>query len=433
MTSIDSLSAANLLSTVRDSVSAYCAATHDFGFNPDAPVVRLHEPTFGPDEINAALECMLTTHVTMGRKVKAFEREFADHFGWRHGVMNNSGSSANLLAIAGLANPAARDGLKPGDEVIVPALSWSTTVWPLIQLGLVPVIVDIDPLTLNIDPGQIERAIGPKTRGVMIVPVYGNPCDMDAITDLCRRHDLVLIEDCCEALGAYYDGKPLGSFGRVGTFSFYYSHHITTLEGGICVTDDFELAELYRILRAHGWVREVEDQQVWYDRYPHIDKRFLFVNVGYNLRPTELQGAMGSVQLPKLAGFVETRRANAAWFGRELSQFGEFFDFQRETPKGRHSWFGFPITLRDTAPFTAKELTGSLNLAGIETRPIICGNIALQPALDAWPHRVVGDLRNGTRVMTNAFSFGNHQGIDERARSYVVDQIRSFMRDRGLI
>lgn len=432
MTSTDGRNPADLLEIVRDSVSAYCAAAHDFGFDPEAPVVRLHEPTFGAEEINAALECMLTTHVTMGRKVKAFEREFADLFGWRHGVMNNSGSSANLLAIAGLANPAARDGLKPGDEVIVPALSWSTTVWPLIQLGLVPVIVDIDPLTLNIDPAQIERAIGPKTRGVMIVPVYGNPCDMDAITDLCRRHGLILIEDCCEALGAYYDNKPLGGFGRVGTFSFYYSHHMTTLEGGICVTDDFELAELYRILRAHGWVREVEDQQVWYDRYPHIDKRFLFVNVGYNLRPTELQGAMGSVQLPKLAGFVDTRRANAAWFAQDLSRFGEFFDFQQETPKGRHSWFGFPITVRDAAPFAVNDLTASLNRAGIETRPIICGNIALQPALKDWPHRVVGDLRNGTRVMTNAFSFGNHQAIGEQARSYVTDRIGAFMRDRGL-
>lgn len=144
---------------------------------------------------------------------------------------------------------------------------------------------------------------------------------------------LILIEDCCEALGAYYDGKPLGGFGRVGTFSFYYSHHMTTLEGGICVTDDFELAELYRILRAHGWVREVEDQQVWYDRYPHIDKRFLFVNVGYNLRPTELQGAMGSVQLPKLAGFVDTRRANAAWFARDLSDSASSSTSSRKRPR----------------------------------------------------------------------------------------------------
>lgn len=421
-----------LLAAVHDGVAAYCAANHDFAFKPEAPVVRLHEPTFGAEEINAALDCMLTTRVTMGAKVKGFEREFADHFGWKHGVMVNSGSSANLLAVAGLANPATEDGLKPGDEVIVPALSWSTTVWPLVQCGLVPVVVDIDPATLNIDPAQIERAIGPKTRAVMIVPVYGNPCDMDAITDICRRRSLILIEDCCEALGAYYDGTPVGRFGRVGTFSFYYSHHMTTLEGGICVTDDFELAETYRILRAHGWVREVEDQQRWYDRYPEIDRRFLFVNVGYNLRATELQGAMGSVQLPKLAGYVETRRANAAWFRRELAQHGEVFDFQEETPKGRHSWFGFPVKVKPEAPFTVTELTAALNADAIETRPIICGNIARQPAMGLYPHRVVGGLEHASQVMAGAFSFGNHQAIDENARTYVADRIRAFLRGRGL-
>ena len=420
-----------LLATIHANVEAYCAQAHGAEFDPGKPIVRLHEPTFGASEINAALDCLLTTHVTMGPKVRAFERAFADEFGWKHGVMNNSGSSANLLAVAALANPATKEGLKPGDEVIVPALSWSTTVWPLIQCGLVPVIVDIDPTTFNIDPAQIEKAIGPKTRGVMIVPVYGNPCDMDSIVDICRRHSLELIEDCCEALGARYDGKPVGKFGRVGTFSFYYSHHMTTLEGGICVTDEFELSELMRILRAHGWVREVEDQQKWYDAYPEFDRRFLFVNVGYNLRATELQGAMGIVQLPKLAGFVETRRENAAWFRRELAQFEDLFDFQEETPKGYHSWFGFTIRLKSKAPFSVTELTRHLNAAHIETRPIIAGNIARQPAFKLYEHRTVGDMKHANAVMDRAFSFGNHQAIDSGARDYVTSQIRAFIRQKG--
>lgn len=420
-----------LLAAVHASVDAYCKANQVGTFNPAAPKVRLHEPTFSADEINAALDCMLTTHVTMGPKVKAFERAFADQFGWKHGVMNNSGSSANLLAIAALANPECPEGLKPGDEVIVPALSWSTTVWPLVQHNLVPVIVDIDPATLNIDPKEIERAIGPKTRAVMIVPVYGNPCAMDAIVDICKRKKLTLIEDCCEALGAYYDKKPVGSFGRVATFSFYYSHHMTTLEGGICVTNDFEVAELMRILRAHGWVREVEDQERWYKLYPDIDKRFLFVNSGYNLRATELQGAMGTVQLPKLAGYVETRRKNAAWFRRELAQYGEFFDFQDETKNGYHSWFGFIVKIKAAAPFQVHDLTVALNKAGIETRPIICGNIARQPAMKLFPHRVVGSLAHADDVMANAFSFGNHQAIDDAARTYVVGKIREFVRARA--
>ena len=422
-----------LLSDVHRSVAAYCDAHHKFAFDEKAPAVRLHEPTFTTAEINAALDCLLSTNVTMGANVKQFERAFADQYGWEHGVVSNSGSSANLLAIAALSNPEMKDGLKPGDEVIVPALSWSTTVWPLIQCGLVPVIVDIDPGTFNIDPGELEAAVGPKTRAVMIVAVYGNPCAMDAIVEICNRRNLLLIEDCCEALGAFYDGKPVGKFGRVGTFSFYYSHHMTTLEGGITVTDDFELAELMRILRAHGWIREVEDKQRWIDRYPAIHPRFLFVNLGYNLRATELQGAIGLVQLPKLAGYVETRRENASWFRRELSQYGDFFAFQDETPKGRHSWFGFTVKVRKDAPFKMDELTNALEAAHIETRPIICGNIARQPAMSLYPHRVHGDLQHASEVMDRAFSFGNHQAIGAKARSYVADNIRSFLVQRDLI
>jgi CDP-6-deoxy-D-xylo-4-hexulose-3-dehydrase len=422
-----------LLANVHKSVEAYCQARHHFAFDEKDPVVRLHEPTFSAEEINAALDCLLTTRVTMGAKVKQFERAFSDFYGWSHGVVSNSGSSANLLAVAAIANPETRDALRPGDEVIVPALSWSTTVWPLIQCGLVPVVVDIDPKTLNIDPNEIEAAIGPRTRGVMIVPVYGNPCAMDAIVDICKRRNLVLIEDCCEALDAFYDGKPVGKFGRVATFSFYFSHHMTTLEGGITVTDDFELAELMRILRAHGWIREVEDRERWMKRFPDFHPRFLFVNLGYNLRATELQGAMGLVQLPKLAGFVQTRRENAAWFRRELSQCGDFFDFQEETPKGRPSWFGFPIKVRAGAPFKIGELTQALEAAHIETRPIICGNIARQPAIKLYAHRVHGDLKYASEVMERGFSFGNHQAIDSKARAYVAEQFHSFLRVRQLI
>jgi len=416
-----------LFQSIRSAVDAYCAEELDVSFKRSDPIVRLHEPTFGAEEINAALECLVTTRVTMGPKVKAFERAFADEFGFRHGVMVNSGSSANLLALATLANPAYARQLKAGDEVIVPALAWSTTVWPIVQMGLTPVVVDIDPDTLNIAPEQIEAAIGPKTRAVMIVPVYGNPCDMDAITEICRRHDLLLIEDCCEALGASYDGKPVGQFGVVGTFSFYFSHHITTLEGGICVTNDTEFAELSRILRAHGWVREVEDRDTWLAKYPGIDPRFLFVNVGYNLRATEVQAAMGSVQLPKLAGFVETRRRNAAWFRAELDRFSDRLTFQTETDKGYHSWFGFPIVLRPDAGFGVADICGHLNRAGIETRPIIAGNIARQPAMDLFAHRTVGELANADAVMQRGFAFGNHQAIDDDARAYIAETVAAFL------
>ena len=420
-----------LLENVFESVRAYCANAHNYSFDTTNPIVRLHEPTFSAEEINSALECLLSTQVTMGKKVKTFERSFADLHEFKHGVMVNSGSSANLLAVTALTNKETPDHLVPGDEVIVPALCWSTTVWPLVQNGLIPIIVDIDPLTLNIDPNEVERAIGPKTRGVMAVPVYGNPCDMDALVTICAQNQLTLIEDCCEALGARYGSKPVGKFGRVGTFSFYYSHHMTTLEGGMCVSDDTTLAENMRIIRAHGWIREVEDPQAWTTQYPDIDPKFLFVNTGYNLRPTELQGAIGNVQLTKLDNFVQTRRKNAAYFRRELDAYADTLVFQEETPKSQHSWFGFPLCVRQHAPFKVADIRMFLKKQAIETRPIICGNIARQPGMKLYEHRIVGNLHCADYVMERGFSFGNHQAIDDCAREYVVGAIKNFF-DSGM-
>lgn len=422
-----------LLNAIRRAIDTYCNDNYDFSFKPETPIVRLHEPTFSADEAFACIEQLLGTFVTQGPQVKRMERDYAYLQGCCHGVMNNSGSSANLLAIAALCNPVTEDGLRAGDEVIVSALSWSTTIWPLIQYGLVPVVVDIDPLTLNIDPSLVESAIGPKTRAVMPVHVYGNPCDMDALTDICRRHNLILIEDCCEAMGAYWGSHPLGSIGRVGTFSFYYSHHISTLEGGICVTNDFELSELMRILRAHGWIREVEEPQRYLDRHPEIDPKFLFVNIGYNLRATEVQAAMGLVQLPKLANFVEKRRTQAAFWQTRFLAWEEVMIIQKETPKAFHSWFGIPVTIKREVPFTRTELRDALAAHHIETRPIIAGNIAAQPAIKLYPHRVVGSLTHADHVMYHAFSFGNHQALSQLALDYVADTIESFLKEKGIL
>lgn len=420
------------LQQARQLINEWCEENYQFGFNPEDPVVRLHEPTFGGEEINTALDVMLSTYVTMGKKSRQFERGFADTHQFDHGVLVNSGSSANLLAITALANKAYEGYLQPGNEVIVPALSWSTTVWPLIQMGLVPVIVDIDPATMNIDPDEIERAIGPRTRGVMPVHVYGNPCDMAAISSICDQHNLILIEDCCEALGAEYDGKAVGSFGVVGTFSFYYSHHMTTLEGGICTTNDLELAELMRILRAHGWVRETERRNEYEAQHPDIDPRFLFVNLGYNLRATELQGAMGNIQLPKLPALVEARRNNAVQWIEELKPWNNYFSIQQETPNSKSSWFGLPMTIKPDTPFDVTELRHFLKDRRIESRPIICGNIARQPALQMYEHRVVGDMSHANHVMNNGFTFGNHHAIDQGAHDYVNQALNDFMTSKGI-
>lgn len=418
--------------TIKNLINSHFEQSTAYKFDSASPRVRLHEPTFDGEEVWEALDSLLTTQITMGKKVRRFEQEFSEYFKFANSTMVNSGSSANLIATAALTNIKTKDGLKPGDEIIVPALAWSTTIWPLIQHGLVPVIVDINPLSMNLDPNEVERAIGNKTRGIMLVHVYGNPCDMTAIQDIVKRHSLILIEDCCEALGASYDNEPVGSFGQVGTFSFYFSHHITTLEGGMCVTNDGDLADMMRILRAHGWVREVANPDKHLTISPDIDPRFLFVNLGYNLRATELQGGFGYTQLRKLDRFLAIRTSNAHYWKNELSKLNEFFGFQQENPRGRHSWFGFPMTVRTTAPFTVKDVRRFLNDRGIETRPIIAGNIAEQPAMKLYEHRVSGSLSNSSHIMNNGFTFGNHQGIENAAREYVASTLYDFAAEHAL-
>ena len=421
------------LEMLRRGIEDYTRTHYKFGFDPEKPAVRLHECAYGAEEINAALETLLSTYVTMGKKTKFFEEECNKYFGFDHGIMVNSGSSANLLAVAALVNPVTEPRLNIGDEVIVPALSWSTTVWPIIQCGLIPVIVDVDPRTFNIDPDQARKAIGPKTRGMMPVHVYGNPCDMDALMQIAGEHKLIVIEDGCESLGARYKDKSVGSFGAVGTFSFYYSHHITTLEGGICHTNDLQLAETMRILRAHGWVRETQERAKHEAQYPHIDPRFLFVNVGYNLRPTEVQSAFGPSQLRKLEKFIRIRAGNAAYWKEKFAPYGKYFRIQEETPQSRHSWFGFPMAVQEEAPFRPQELRAYLKEHQIENRPLIAGNIAEQPAMKLYQHRVSGDLRESHRLMTHGFTFGNHQEVDGAARAYVFDVITRFLKSKQLV
>ena len=374
--------------------------------------IKLHEPTFGEDEIAAAVEVLRSTNVTHGIKVKEFEQAFWPH---GHAVACNSGSSANLLAISALK---ASGRLKDGDEVIVSALSWSTTVFPLIQHNLIPVIVDCDPDTLNMDMKQAVQAIGPKTKAIMPVHVYGNPCDIGDLYILCRGYGLVMIEDCCESMGAEYNGVPVGHWADVATFSFYFSHHITTLEGGMVVTKDSDTADMLRIQRSHGWLRD-SDREVPYG----FDRKFCFVELGYNFRLTEVQAAIGLCQLPKLNGIVDSRRAVHRAYVNALSHI-PYFRFQKEN--GNSSWFGLTIVI-EGAPFTVTELRQHLESRGIETRPIICGNIARQPVMKKYKHRVVGDLKNATDIMANGFSIGCHQDVTLDQVDYVSDAMNEFV------
>lgn len=416
-----------LLNKIKLLVNEYCTQNFDFSFNATHPGVKLHEPTFSGDEINAAIETLLSTYTTMGKKTRAFEAQYAAYCNAKYSVMSNSGSSSNLLSVAALANPFTKDYLKPGDEVIVPALSWSTTIWPLVQHQLIPVLIDCDLNDLNLDLNKLENAIGPKTRAIKLVHVYGNPCNMDAIMSLAKKHHLFVIEDCCEAMGATYNNQAVGTFGHVGNFSFFFSHHITTLEGGISITNDFALAETMRILRAHGWSREADEHQKYVNMYPDIDPRFIFINQGYNLRPTELNAAMGQVQLPKLDDINQKRRTTADFYLKNLAQYSDFFHFQTETPKAKHVWFGFPIILKDNAPFTVKDITSYLSKHQIENRPIIAGNMARHPGVQLFPHRIGSDLHTADTVMKNGFAIACHHAVDARAREYIVNTIHSFI------
>lgn len=393
----------------------------------DGPSLPLHAPSYGADEVNEALDCLLSTRVTMGDKVRRFEALWAEYLGVREAVMVNSGSSANLVAAAALVNPAFPRPLAPGDEVIVPAVAWSTTYFPLVNVGLVPVLVDVDIDTFTMDPEAAAAAVGPRTRALMPVHLLGNACDMRALGALAARHELVMIEDTCEAHGARFEGKFVGTFGAMGTFSFYFSHHISTIEGGMLVTDDPALADLARMLRAHGWTRDVKRKPVFAD--PPIDERFLFVNLGYNLRPMELQGAFGLHQVAKLEPFIKARRDNVEFWNAGLRRHARWLREcrGRDTNGSRSVWFGYPITVRPEAPFSRDELVRFLESKRIATRPIMAGNFREQPAIGLFPHRIAGGLERAEHVMRQSFFIGNHHAISERDRAYVIECVDEFM------
>ncbi len=392
--------------------------------------IPLSIPSYDWEEAYEAIESILTTWVTMGEKVKKFEEMFAEYIGVKNAIMVNSGSSANLIALSVLTNPVVRNRIRKGEEVITPAITWSTTVFPIINVNAVPVFVDVDIGTYTMDINELEKAITDKTRAIMLVHLLGNPCDMKEIIKIAEEHDLFVIEDCCEAHGAEFNGKKVGSFGDISTFSFFFSHHISTIEGGMILTDNEEYGEIAKSLRAHGWIRELKNKDKIAAEYPEIDERFLFINIGFNLRPTEIQGAFGIHQIKKLDKFIEIRRNNARYWTKKLEKYSDYLILPKERPNTKHVWFGYPITVKPTAPFTRKEFVDFLEKKGIETRPIMAGNIVEQPVMKLFKYRKVGDLNNSKFIMRNSFFFGNHQGIGKAEREYIVDCISEFIEQK---
>ena len=399
-------------------------------FVPGETRLPLSVPSYGADEVLEALESLLSTQVTMGSKVRAFEEAWAKYIGVKHAVMVNSGSSANLLALKVLTNEGLDNPLRPGDEVITPAVTWATTVWPIADVGLVPVLVDVDIDTLNISSDQVQEAISPLTRAIMPVHLLGNPVDMDAILKIANANESFVLEDACESHGAEIGGRKTGSIGNAGTFSFFFSHHISTIEGGMIVTDRDDIATLARSLRTFGWIRDRPDRAQLASRYSEIDPRFLFVSTGFNMRPTEIQGAFGIHQLPKLDPFVNTRRHHAKILGEALKVAAPEIRVIDERPGTRHSRFAYSLIVDSEAPFSRNDLVAFLEHSKIETRPIMAGNIADQPGMKYVPHRVVGDLRQARLISDNGLFFGLHHQMSDVKVSWIASQIIDFVTSR---
>lgn len=358
----------------------------------------------------------------MWQKTAEFERRFAKAVDAPEAVMVNSGSSADLLIAFALTNPEVAR-LKPGDEVLVPSVTWPTQIWSAMMAGLRVRFVDTNPRTLNIDVDDLRVKVGPRTRALSLVHLMGNPNPMDEILSICREHDLVLFEDCCEALGARFAGQQVGTFGEAAAFSFFFSHHITTMEGGMVTTADDRLSDVFRLLRAHGWARNARYAEA--ADVSGVDPRYTFLNWGFNMRPTELQAGFGIEQLQRLPLFNVARLVNAAYFAELLSPLRRHLSLMEVEAGSDCSWFALPIMLSEDCPFSKDELCSYLENQGVETRPIVAGNLARQPVVSLFPDLVESELPGADAVHARGFYVGLYP-IDARN---LLERVAGLLRD----
>tara|TARA_B100001173_G_scaffold272929_1_gene251692 strand:- start:153 stop:1256 length:1104 start_codon:yes stop_codon:yes gene_type:complete len=360
---------------------------------------------------------------TMGSYVKKFENHFSKYFKAKYSVMVSSGSTANLLAVAALFFT--RDSsLKRGDEVIVPAVSWSTTYFPLQQYGLKLKFVDIDIDTLNYDITALSNAVSNKTKIIMAVNLLGNPNNYDVILDICNENNITLLEDNCESMGATFKNKFAGTFGLMGTFSSFFSHHISTMEGGVVVTDDKELYHILLCLRAHGWTRNLPDTNFVSNKSNNwFDESFRFVLPGYNVRPLEMSGAIGIEQMKKLNSFLENRRKNAKIF-KNLFQSSENFIIQEEICNS--SWFGFSLIIRPQSRLNRNEIIKKLSAKNIDCRPIVTGNFTKNEVMRYFDYSIHADLKNADYLHDNGFFVGNHHTCLDNEINYLYEVLNNI-------
>lgn len=374
------------------------------------PTMRypLAQVTYGLAEMAAVMQSLEAGQTTCGARVRAFEHEFARYVGRDHAIMVNSGSSADLLIAFGLGPAHAGE-----EEVLVPAVTWPTQVWSCLLAGYRVRLVDVDPDTLQMNLDDLEAKINPHTRAVFPVHVLGAVGDMDWLRRTARRHSLTVLEDCCEAMGARWNGQHVGTFGHAAAFSFFFSHVLNTMEGGMVVTNSALDDRLYRLWRSHGWE-------------PTVDHRFWFPTWGLNVRPTELQGAFGNVQMTKLDGFMQARRRNYDRLTTAIRGDG-FLTGIRVLPSCQPSWHGYPLMVSAKAPYSRDALCKYLDSRGVETRPIIAGNIARQPGIEFEPRIIGGDLPGADLIHNQGFYIGLASFDDEAGTAYVAEIIRDFM------
>jgi CDP-6-deoxy-D-xylo-4-hexulose-3-dehydrase len=366
---------------------------------------ELSSTSWGPEEIDALQRVIRSGRYTMGEQVRLFEDAFAARFGVKHAVMTNSGSSANLVGVAALFYRSHRP-LQRGDEVIVPAISWATTFHPLQQYGLRLRFVDVELESLNIDVSKLQAALTPRTRMVVAVSILGNPAALDTLRAFCDAHGLIFFEDNCESMGASLNGRLCGTFGDIGTFSTFYSHHISTMEGGLLVTNDTEIDHLARAIRNHGWARDLPVDSMLGTRHDDpFFEAYRFVVPGYNVRPLEMAAAVGLEQLKKLDRMIAVRRANAARF---TGLFGNDKRFIIQRENGQSSWFSFTMILKPALQIDRAELMDTMRSAGIEFRMITGGCFPQHEAIKYFDYDIAGGIDNAVLAHNRGFFVGNH-------------------------
>ena len=411
-------------------------------YEPGEMPVPVSGKVFDARELELLVDASLDFWLTTGRFATQFEKSFARWFGIRHCLLVNSGSSANLLALSALTSPTlGADRLRPGDEVITAAAGFPTTVNPILQNGMIPVFVDSHIPTYNIDPTQLEAAIGPRTRAIMAAHTLGNPFDLAEVMRLAEKYDLWVIEDTCDATGAMYNGRKVGTFGDMATVSFYPAHHITMGEGGAVLTGSPKLKVLLESFRDWGrdcWCEPGKDNTCgkrfeWcLGSLPNgYDHKYTYSHIGYNLKLSDMQAAVGVAQLEKLDGFIEARRRNFRYLHAALEPLSEFLILPEATPNSDPSWFGFPITVRPDAPVTRTELVRFLESKRVATRLLFGGNLVRQPAYEESVYRVHGELTNADLIMHGTFWVGIYPALGPKHLDYVAETIAGALAPAG--